>query len=85
MTIPRIGLTFRSVRGGLPSAEVAARTPLAYKLSWSPQGVFSALKQPATFLRDSKCKLVGGGDELLAAARPYAISQLGKTFTQADS
>jgi len=71
---------FRSVCGGLPSAEVAARTPLAYKFSWSPQGVFSALEQPAAFLRDGKCELVGGGDALLASARPYAVGRLGNCY-----
>lgn len=56
---------FESYCGGLVSPE-CANNPLGYKLTWSPRGVLTALKNPARFVRDFKVRdepniLAGGG------------------------
>ena len=40
---------FASLCGGLPAPE-AATNKLGYKFSWSPKGVLTASKNPASFL-----------------------------------
>lgn len=46
-------VSFESYCGGLVAPE-CANNPLGYKLTWSPRGVLTALKNPARFIRDGK-------------------------------
>jgi len=69
------GITaMESLCGGLVTPE-CARNPIAYKLSWSPRGMLTALRNPARFLRDGAIVDVPG-DELLAHAKPLRIRDL---------
>jgi saccharopine dehydrogenase-like NADP-dependent oxidoreductase len=43
---------FSSYCGGLPAPE--ANNALGYKFSWSPRGVFDAMRNSATFMRDGQ-------------------------------
>ena len=63
---------FASLCGGLPAPE-AATNRLGYKFSWSPKGVLTASKNPASFLVNEKVIKVQPQD-LLKSSRPLDIN-----------
>lgn len=62
-------VSFRSICGGLPSPEAAAKTPFLYKFSWSPRAVLSAAENPSTYREDGQVVQVEG-PALLRHAQP---------------
>lgn len=53
-------LSFKSYCGGLPSDPLC--NPLGYQLSWSPSGVFSAVKNGARFFRNNNIEEISAGN-----------------------
>ena len=69
--------SFSSVCGGLVALDLAKQSPLAYRFSWSPRGVFSALDQPARYRRDG---LIFEIPDVLSAERAYDGELFGPTY-----
>lgn len=69
---------FRSFCGGLTAPE-NSDNPLGYKFSWSPRGVFLALKNTAKYVEDGKHVSVSGQD-LMGTAKTYHTGFLGYNF-----
>ncbi|MBU0630655.1 MAG: saccharopine dehydrogenase NADP-binding domain-containing protein [Candidatus Margulisbacteria bacterium] len=65
---------FSSYCGGLPAPE--ANNALGYKFSWSPRGVFDAMRNSATFMRDGQVVTMPN-EQLFSSPSQHPIEGVG--------